>query len=33
MLEKRQLLQQMVLGKLGICMERAETKSLTFTLY
>jgi hypothetical protein len=33
MMEKRQLLQQMFLGKLGICMQKTESRSKSFTLY
>jgi hypothetical protein len=33
MMEKRQPLQQMLLGKLDICMQKTETRSMSFTLY
>jgi hypothetical protein len=33
MMEKRQPLQQMLLGKLDIYMQKTETRSLSFTLY
>jgi hypothetical protein len=32
-LEKRQPLQQMLLGKLDICMQKTETRSISFILY
>jgi hypothetical protein len=32
-MEKRQPLQQMLLGKLDICMQKTETRSMSFTLY
>jgi hypothetical protein len=32
-MEKRHPLQQMLLGKLDIHMEKTETRSLSFTLY
>jgi hypothetical protein len=31
--EKRQPLQQMLLGKLGICLQKTETRSMPVTLY
>jgi hypothetical protein len=31
--EKRQPLQQMLLGKLDICMQKSETRSMPFTMY
>jgi hypothetical protein len=33
MMEKKQFIQQMLLGKLDICMQKTETKSMSFTLY
>jgi hypothetical protein len=33
MMEKRQPLQQMLQGKLDICMQKTETRFLSFTLY
>jgi hypothetical protein len=33
MMEKRQPLQQMLLGKLDIHMQKTENRSLSFTLY
>jgi hypothetical protein len=33
MMEKRQPLQQMLLGKLDIYMQKTETRSLSFALY
>jgi hypothetical protein len=33
MMKKRQPLQQMLLGKLDIHMQKTETRSLSFTLY
>jgi hypothetical protein len=33
MMEKRQPLQQMLLGKLDICLQKTETRSMSFTLY
>jgi hypothetical protein len=33
MMEKRQPLQQMMLGKLDIHMQKTEMQSLSFTLY
>jgi hypothetical protein len=32
-MEKRQLLQQMLLGKLGTCQQKTETRSMFVTLY
>jgi hypothetical protein len=32
-MQERQPLQQMVLGNLGICMYKTESRSLSFTLY
>jgi hypothetical protein len=32
-MEKRHSLQQMMLGKLDICMQKTETKAMSFTLY
>jgi hypothetical protein len=32
-MEKRQPLQQMLLGKLGICLQKAENRSMFVTLY
>jgi hypothetical protein len=32
-MEKRQLLQQMLLGKLDICLRKIETRSVPITLY
>jgi hypothetical protein len=32
-MEKRQPLQQMMLGKLVICMQKTENRSMSFTLY
>jgi hypothetical protein len=32
-MEKRQPLQQMLLGKLDICMQKNETRSMLITLY
>jgi hypothetical protein len=33
MMEKRQPLQQMLLGKLDICLQRTETISMPITMY
>jgi hypothetical protein len=33
MMEKRQPLQQMLLGKLDICLQKTETGSMFVTLY
>jgi hypothetical protein len=33
MIEKRQLLQQMLLGKVVICLQKTETRSIPVTLY
>jgi hypothetical protein len=33
LMEKRQPLQQMLLGKLDICMQKTETRSMSVTLY
>jgi hypothetical protein len=33
MMEKRQLFQQMLLGKLDICLQKAEVRSMFVTLY
>jgi hypothetical protein len=33
MMEKKQLLQQMVLGKVVICLQKTETRSMPVTLY
>jgi hypothetical protein len=33
MLEKRQPLQQMLLGQLVICMQKTESRSVSFPLY
>jgi hypothetical protein len=33
MMEKRQRLQQMLLGKVAICLEKIETRSMPVTLY
>jgi hypothetical protein len=33
MMEKRQPLQQMVLGKVAICLEKTETRTMFITLY
>jgi hypothetical protein len=33
MMEKRQPLQQMLLGKLGICIQKTETRSMFVTIY
>jgi hypothetical protein len=33
MMEKRQLLQQMLLGKVAICLQKTETTSMSITLY
>jgi hypothetical protein len=33
MMQKRQPLQQMLLGKLDIYMQKSETRSVSFTLY
>jgi hypothetical protein len=33
MIEKRQNLQQMLLEKLDICMQKTEIRSLSFTIY
>jgi hypothetical protein len=33
MMEKRQLLQQMLLGKVVICWQITETRSMSITLY
>jgi hypothetical protein len=33
MMEKRQSLQQMLLGKLDICMQKTQTWSISFTHY
>jgi hypothetical protein len=32
-MEKRQALQQMLLGKLDICLQKTETRSMPVTLY
>jgi hypothetical protein len=32
-MEKRQLLQQVLLGKLDICLQKIEARSMSFTLY
>jgi hypothetical protein len=32
-MEKRQLLQQMLLEKLALCLQRTETRSMSLTLY
>jgi hypothetical protein len=32
-MEKRQPLQQMLLGKLGICLQKTEPRFMSFTLY
>jgi hypothetical protein len=32
-MEKRQSLQQMVLGKVAICLKKTETRSIPITLY
>jgi hypothetical protein len=32
-MEKRQPLQKMLLGKLDICLQKTETKSMPFILY
>jgi hypothetical protein len=31
-MEKKQLLQQMFLGKMDLCMQETETRSMSFTL-
>jgi hypothetical protein len=33
MMEKRQLLQQMVLGKVAICLQKTEIRSMPDSLY
>jgi hypothetical protein len=33
MMKKTQLLQQMFLGKLDICLQKTEIRSMLFTLY
>jgi hypothetical protein len=33
MIEKRQPLQQMLLGKLDICIQKTETRFMSFNLY
>jgi hypothetical protein len=32
-IEKRQPLQQMLLGELNICMQKTESRSISYTLY
>jgi hypothetical protein len=33
MMEKRQLLQQILLGKVAMCLQKTETRSMFITLY